>query len=107
MLGLVFGERIEEYIDRRPFPVHGCGAAKTEPTLANGEDRARRQNIDMLRLNPLAVPGFDNWHLGGAAEDLGQHALAVRRQMGDDHKGEPIASGDGPEELFECLDPAR
>ena len=47
----------------------------------------------MLRFDRLVVSCVDHRHLGGAAEDLGQQAVAVRRQVGDDDKGHAVSAG--------------
>ena len=107
MLGLIRGERSEEHIDWRPLAVGRSSAPETEPPVANGQDRARRQNIDMLRLDPLAILGFDDRHPRGAAEDLGKHAVAVRRQMSDDHEGQAAICRNGFEKFLQRLDSAR
>jgi hypothetical protein len=45
----------------------------------------------MLGFNFFVVLGVNDRHSGGAAEDLGKHALTPRRQMRHDDKRKAIA----------------
>src|SRR5215472_17190905 len=69
MLSLVLGKRIEKDVDRRPLAIRRAGAAEPQTSLANGQDRARRQDIDMLRLDPLAILGVDAACRGANPDD--------------------------------------
>jgi len=107
MLRLVLGQRGEEHVDRCALAICGSSSAKLQVPSADRQDRARRQHIDMLRFNFFAIPRVENRHPGRPAENLGKHAFAVRRQMSDDHKRQPITGRDGFEELLQRLDTAR
>ena len=41
----------------------------------------------MVRVDPHAVLRLTHLHFGGAADELGHHALMVRVEMLDDHEG--------------------
>ena len=107
VLSLVLGERGEEHVYRGAFMVRNPGVPKTEPPLLDSQDRAGWQNVDMLRFDRLVVSCVDHRHLGSAAEDLGQQAVAVRRQVGNDDKGHAVLGRHGPEKSFQRLYPAR
>src|SRR6516164_1413690 len=61
----------------------------------------------MLGLDLVAVPRVDDRHSGRTAQNLGEHAFAVRRQVSEDYKRQPVGGRDGFEELLERLDTAR
>jgi hypothetical protein len=71
-LSLVLGKRGEEDIDRGPFTMRRRNVPKAEPTGADGQGRAGRENIDVLRFDRLAVSCVDDGHAADAADDLGQ-----------------------------------
>jgi len=106
-LSVIFGKGGEEHIDRRPFTIPSRELPKTEPPRADGQDRAGRENIDMVRFDQLTVPCVDYRHMASAADDLGQQAIAVRREVGDDHKSHAVVRRHGSEECLQRLDPAR
>src|SRR5215472_16968849 len=107
MLGLVLGQRREEHIDRRAFSVGGARSAKLQPSFADRQNGAGRQNIDMFGLDLFTVSRIDDRHSSRAAEYFRKHTLAVRRQMREDHKRHPIAGGHRLEKLLQRLDTAR
>ena len=106
-LSLIFGKGGEEDIDRRPLSLPSREVPKTEPPRADVQGRAGRKNIDMLRFDPLTVSCVDYRHTASAADDLGQQAIAVRREVGDNHKSDAVVRRHGSEERFQRLYPAR
>jgi hypothetical protein len=104
-LSLIFGKGGEEHIDRRPFTFPSREVPKTEPPRADGQARAGWENIDMLRFDRLTVSCVGYRHLASSADDLGQHAIAVRREVGDDHKAHAVVRRHGSEECLQRLDP--
>ena len=107
MLRLVLGQRAEEEVDRGPLVIRCGGVPKAKPASADGQDRAGRENIDMLRFDHFAVPCVDDRHFGSAADDLGQHALAIGRKVGHDHKAHAVIGRHGLEEPLQRLDATR
>jgi len=71
------------------------------------QDRAGRQNIDVLGLDLFAIARVDDWHSRRSAEYLGKHAVAIWRQVGEDHERQPAAGWKRFEKLLQRLDPAR
>jgi hypothetical protein len=61
----------------------------------------------MLRFGQLVVSRVDHRHLGGAAEDLGEQAVAVGRQVRDDNKRHAILGRHGSKKCLQRLDSAR
>jgi len=61
----------------------------------------------MLRFDRLVVSCVDHRHSGSAPEDLGQQAVAVWRQVGDDHKGHAVLGRRGSKKSLQRLYPAR
>src|ERR1700730_4371953 len=107
VLSLVLGEGGEEHIYRGAFTLRSLGVPKTEPPLMHSQDRAGWQNVDMLRFYRLVVSCVDHRHSGSAPEDLGQQAVAVWRQVGDDHKGHAVLGRRGSKKSLQRLYPAR
>ena len=104
MLGPVFGQRTEENVDRPPFALAIADRAQVQPAAGDGHDGARTQHVDMLPLDLRALLRIGDRHAGGAAEDFGEHAFVVRRQMGDDDKGKTAIAWNRSEKLLQGLD---
>ena len=105
MLSVVLGEGGEEHIYRGAFVFRSPGVPKTKPPLMHRQDCAGWQNVDMLRFDRLIVSCVDHRHSGSAPEDLGQQAVAVWRQVGDNHKTHGVLGRHGSKKCLQRLDP--
>jgi hypothetical protein len=106
VLSVVLGEGGEEHIYRGAFTLRNPGVPKAEPPLIDSQDRGGWQNVDMLRFDRLVVSCVDHRHSGSAPKDLGQQAVVVWRQVGDDHKGHAVLGRHGSKKSLQRLDPA-
>jgi hypothetical protein len=106
-LSLIFGERLEKDVDGGSLVIGSPSAVQREPTLVDGQGRVRRQNMNLLWLNHLAVSGVEDRHRRGAAEYLGQHAFVAGGKVSHNDKGRAALGRHSLEELLQCLDAAR
>ena len=61
------------------------------------------QDIDVIGLRHRAVPGFRHRQHGGLAEDLGQHAVLLGREVLQQDEGHARVLGQVPQEIGEGL----
>ena len=106
VLALIFGQRLEEGIDR---PTAVAGWRRLDDLQASTRYRHRcvgRNDEDAVRLDQNAVGRLDNVHRGGPAEQFGQHAFIVRREMLDEHIGHASIGRGVREEALERIEAA-
>ena len=74
--------------DRSASPMmDGAGFAKPQTPVGYRQNGVRRQDIDPVLFDRLAVAGDFDGHVGVARENFGEHALPIRRKMHDDDEG--------------------
>ncbi len=82
----VLRERRKENVDRTPLVTWRLHFTKLKAPLPDRQDRIGRQDVDLVRLDLLAILRGNDGHRGVPRENFGEHAFAVRREMGDDDK---------------------
>lgn len=61
--------------------------------MQKGHILVRRNDVDAIGLGRHAALYFHHPHVGGALQQVGQHALALRIEMLDDHEGHVAVVG--------------
>ncbi len=105
-VALILREAAQEDVDGVTLVALGVGLAHLQTALPEGEHRVRCDDVDVAGLDRVAVLGTDDRHGGEAPDDLGQHALPARCQMGDDHEADPQVGRHAAKEELERLDAA-
>ncbi len=101
------GERDEELVDREGEVAIRGPVGHLQAAVGDLDLLARRQQVDVVGLHPLAVTRLAHRDGGKAREQLLHEALVVRREVLDDHEGHAGARRHRAEEAFEGFEPAR
>ena len=85
ILAEISGNTIEELVDWRCLARDvGCEVSQLQPALLQGCDVTGRNDVDSIRFNQVVIPRLGDRHLGPPADDFGEQAFAVSREMQDD-----------------------
>ena len=105
-VAIAFGERAEEHVDGRPPLAHVAERSRGDLAARDHELAIRRDDVDAVRreLEVLVVADLEDAHFRAAAEDRGELALVVGREMHDDDVRHAEIGGNGGEERPQCVD---
>jgi hypothetical protein len=105
-LAVGLGERGEEDVDRQRELMRAL-RAQVEAPVGDAHQRARRNEIDVVRRDRQAMLGEHDRHLRVPGEQIAHHALVVRREVLDDHEHCARVGAAVVEEVFEGFEAAR
>ena len=100
------GDRAEEHVDRRALPARFAERSRADGVVLDHQLPVGGDDVDAVRLEFRRVHHLAHRHPGAASEDLAELALVLRREVDDNHIGEPQVVADAAEELLQRLDPA-
>ncbi len=100
------GQGAEEQVHGDALAAFGLQWGELEVAVDDGQVLARRDDVDAVRLQFLAVSRLGNRHHGRGLEDGGQRALVFGREVDDDHVGLARAGRQGLKERLERGDGA-
>lgn len=106
VVALVLGERSEEGIDRPAVLPRWRWLAQLQHPMLDGERGVRRNHIDVVAFDDRAIRRFQHRHVGAPADEFGQQAALVRRQVLDQDEGNVLIGFHVPEEGPVRLQPA-
>ena len=104
---LIVGERLEEGVYRPTAIARRRGFDDLQACSVHRHRGVGRDHEDGVGRDRDAIGRLDDPHRGGPAEQLGQHALVVRRQMLNEHKRHAGVRRATREEILERLKPPR
>ena len=108
VLALVLGERQQEQVDRRAAPLLADRRGDPQHATLDRDHRVLGRHVDVVRLDRRIVGDLDHLDPCGRAQDLGEPALLMRRQVLDDDERHAAVGRHRREEVAKGLDaPSR
>ncbi len=104
---LIDGKREEEVVDGPAQPAGLHELREFEDAVLDGEAPPRRDDVDLVALDPLAALALEHLQFGVPVEELGQHALVVGVEVLDDDEGHARREAGPGEHLPQRLEPSR
>ena len=104
---LVRGQRAQERVDGGLAGPMFRRGAQLDDALVQGQVAVGGNDVDMVGLDALAVPGFRHRHGGLLGQQRGHQAFVLGVEVGNEHKGHPAVCRHRLEELLEGFQAAR
>jgi len=98
---LRLGQRTEELVNGVAVTARGRRFGDVQSAVPHGKDGVGLDNVDIIRLHPHAVSRRVDRHLRVQRDQFSHLALAVRRQVHDEHEGHAAVRRHVVEELVE------
>ena len=99
----ILGERTEKHVDGTALWMFGFDLPESKRPTVYRQGGVRRENVDAVRLNLLAIARDMDGQAGVPRENVREEALSIRREMGDDDKSHAEIGWNRFEELLQGL----